>query len=199
MPIVDAHHHLWGLKKGAQWLSWDIGVMRRQDTQSIGRQAEDLAKPLLRQRGFAVRNLNDERHNYPLYDLEAINGSKTEVSVKCARANRQFRLGARERLAQLKDDCVIMVFLPTEKGKEIEFCSGGYELLIIPGHVARDDGLAAFDHYVATHPGSAAHSVMVKDKVDRNEGTRSGAVFKRWHEQFLNAWDTFDAVARRRG
>ena len=163
--------------------------MRRQDTQTIGRQAEDLAYRLLEERGFRVRNLNDERSNYRLYDLKATkNGRETRVSVKCARANRQFRLGPRERLAQLEDDCVVMVFLPTEKGREIDF-DVGYELLIIPGHIARADAIAAHDHYVRTHPGSAAHSVMVKDKVDRNEGTRSGAVFKSWHERFLNAWD----------
>ena len=87
--------------------------MRRNDTQSIGRQAETLAESLLRERGFAVRNLNEERPNNPLYDLVAVkNGSEIEVSVKCARAKWQFRLGTRERLAQLEDDCVVMVFLP---------------------------------------------------------------------------------------
>ena len=174
--------------------------MRRNDTQNIGKQAERLAESLLDERGFEVRDLNEERRNNQLYDLVAVkNGSEIKVSVKCARAKRQFRLGTRERLAKLEEDCVVMVFLPTEKGKEIEFSSGGYELLIIPGHIARDETLEMHDHYVKTHPGSADHSVMVKDKVDRNERTRSGAVFKSWHEQFLNAWGTFDAVARSRG
>jgi hypothetical protein len=92
-----------------------------------------------------------------------------------------------------------MAFLPAEKGKEIEFSSSGYELLIIPGHIARKEALDAHDHYAVTHRGSADHSVMVKDKVDRNDRTRSGAVFKSWHERFLNAWGAFDAVARGRG
>ena len=92
-------------------------------------------------------------------------------------------------LAQMRDDCIVMAFLPTDKGKEIEFSSGGYELLIIPGRIARDEALAAHNHFIATHPGSADHSVMVKDKIDRNERTRSGAVFKSWHERFLSAWD----------
>lgn len=178
--------------------------MRRQDTQSVGRQAEDLAARLLRERGFAARNLNEERSNYPLYDLGAIkNGKETKVSVKCARAKRQLRLGTRPlrlgtrpRLAEMRDDCVVMAFLPT--GREIEFSSGGYELLIIPG-CARHEALEAHDHYVKTHPGSARHSVMVKDKVDRSPDTRSGAVFKRWREKYLNRWATFDDVARAGG
>ena len=99
----------------------------------------------------------------------------------------------------MRDDCVVMAFLPAERGKEIEFSPGGYEVLIIPGCIAREDGLAVHNHYIATHPGSADHSVMVKDKVDRNEGTRSRAVFKSWHERFLNTWSTFDAVVQSRG
>jgi hypothetical protein len=174
--------------------------MRRQDTQSIGRQAEILAASLLFQRGFAVRNLNEERFNNPLYDLVAVkNRNEIRVSVKCARAKRQLRLGSPQMLEKMADDCVVMAFLPIEKGKEIEFSSGGYEILIIPGSIARDEALDAHKHYAQTHPGSADHSVMVKDKIDRNERTRSGAVFKSWHEQFLNAWEIFDAVARSRG
>ena len=98
----------------------------------------------------------------------------------------------------MRDDCVVMAFLPAERGKEIEFSPGGYEVLIIPGRIAREDGLRAHNHYKATHPGSASHSVMVKDKIDRSEDTISGAVFKSWRERFLNAWSTFDAVVQSR-
>jgi hypothetical protein len=174
--------------------------MRRNDTQSIGTLAETFAESLLAQRGFEVCNLNKEQSNYPLYDLAVVkNRKKILVSIKCARAKRELRLGRPRMLAKMGDDCVVMAFLPDEKGKEIEFSYGGYELLIIPGRIARDEALAAHNHYGKTHPGSADHSVMVKDKVDRNERTRSGAVFKSWHERFLNAWDTFDAVVRSRG
>jgi hypothetical protein len=174
--------------------------MRRNDTQSIGEQAETLAASLLRGRGFTVCNLNEERRNDELYDLRAVKkGNEILVSVKCARAKRELRLGSPRMLRKIRDDCVVMAFLPTEKDKEIEFSSGGYEVLVIPGRIARVGALAAHDHYAETHPGSADHSVMVKDKVDRNGRTRSGAVFKSWHERFLNAWDTFDAVVRSRG
>ena len=40
--------------------------MRRNDTSSIGYQAEQLAATLLRERGFEVTNLNDVRVNNPL-------------------------------------------------------------------------------------------------------------------------------------
>jgi len=172
--------------------------MRRNDTSSVGREAENLAAALLKQRGFAVRNLNDERVNNPLYDLVAMRDRcQIEVSVKCARAKRELRLGNPHMLRKLRDDTVLMAFLPVEKGREIELTQGGYELLIIPGGTARDEALAAHNHYAATHPRSINHPVMVKDKIDRNEGTRSGAVFKSWRQRFLNAWDTFDLVCRR--
>jgi len=101
-------------------------------------------------------------------------------------------------VAQLRDDCVVMALLPSKKGEDIQFVPGGFELLVVPGDVARDESLAAHNHYAASHPGSASHSVMVKDKVDRNEFTRSGAVFKSWRERYLDAWSTFDLVLARR-
>ena len=169
--------------------------MRRSDTSMIGREAEDLASSLLSARGFAVRNLNDERNNYPLYDLVASKaGVEILISVKCARAKRELRLGNPHMLQQLADTSVVMAFLPAYKGKEIGFALGDYELMIIPGYIARDEALAAHQHYAIFHPGSASHSVMVKDKVDRNEGTRSGAVFMRWHQQFQDAWAILDAA-----
>ena len=96
--------------------------MRRQDTQSIGKQAETLAASLLIQRGFSVRNLNEERPNNPLYDLNATkNGNEILVSVKCARAKRQLRVGSPQMLTKMRDDCVVMAFLPAEQDKEFSF------------------------------------------------------------------------------
>ena len=167
--------------------------MRRKDTQKIGREAEDLAALLLREHGFEVVNLNDRQPNYPLYDLAATrNGREIEVSVKCARAKRELRLGSPNQLVKLSDNCVVMALIPASKGVEISLNPGGYELLIIPGQTARDEALEAHNHYASSHPGSANHSVMVKDKIDRSPTTRSGAVFSSWHERFLNAWDIFD-------
>lgn len=167
--------------------------MRRNDTSDIGRQAEDLAAQLLKDRNFNVRNLNDEKANYLLYDLVAeCKGVEILVSVKCARAKRDFRLGRPSMLSKLHSESVIMVFLPVKKGEEIRFIAGGYDLLILPASIARDEALEAHFHYAKTHPGSADHSVMVKDKIDRSPSTRSGAVFKRWNERYLNAWNVFE-------
>lgn len=169
--------------------------MRRTDYCEIGRRAEDLAVQLLKHRGFEARNLNDEKRNYPLYDLHVErNGSQAFVSVKCARAKRELKLGGATQLKNLSDKCIVMAFLPAKKDDEIKFDVDGYELLIIPGSVVRDEALAAHFHYAKTHPGSSNHSVMVKDKVDRTTDTRSGAVFQSWHERFLNAWHIFNDV-----
>jgi len=169
--------------------------MRRIDTADIGNRAEQLATTLLRERGFEVVNLNELRANHPLYDLRAEkNGHTVRVSVKCARAKRELRLGSPRMLRQLADDAVVMAFLPIAKGRDIDLTPGGYELWIIPGAVARDEALAAHDHYAKSHPGSADHSVMVKDKIDRSPDTRSGAVFHRWCELYRNAWHLLDDV-----
>ena len=169
--------------------------MRRNDTTDIGDQAEQLAATLLRERGFEVTNLNDVRANNPLYDLRAKkDGHTIQISVKCARAKRELRLGRPRMLRQLADDGVVMAFLPIAKGRDIDLTPGGYELWIIPGAAARDDALAAHDHYARSHPGSADHSVMVKDKLDRTPDTRSGAVFHRWRDLYRDAWHVLDDV-----
>lgn len=46
--------------------------------------------------------------------------------------------------------------------------------------------------YAAARPGSANHSVMVKDKVDRSPHTRSGAVFRSWRDRFQDAWQVLE-------
>ena len=163
--------------------------MRRNDTQQVGQLAEELAKQLLLERGFAAIDLNECRRNYPTYDLLADkDGRTTRVSVKSARAARILRLGTATSVSRIDDDSVIMAFIPSAKGVEIDLRPGGYDLLIIPGGVAREDALAVHRHYVKTHPGSANHSIMVKDKIDRNPGTISGATFKSWHASYKDAW-----------
>lgn len=167
--------------------------MRRTDTADTGLHAEHLAACLLETRGFAVTNLNELRTNFPLYDLRATrDGRELLISVKCARAKRALRLGPPHRLRELADDAIVMAFLPAAKGRDIALAPGGYELWIIPGRLARDGAIAAHEHYARSHPGSADHSVMVKDKVDRNAGTRSGAVFASWREGFRDAWHLLD-------
>lgn len=167
--------------------------MRRNDTSEIGRLCEDFAISLLQARGFAVRNLNDTRKNYPLHDLVVTkSGRSVNVSVKCARAKRELRLGAPHMLAKLADEDVLLAFLPMTKGVDIQFMPGGYELLIVPGMIARDEALAAHNHYAISHPASKDHTVMIKDKIDRNESTKSGAVFKNWQKLYRDAWHVLE-------
>ena len=99
---------------------------RRNDTSSVGRLAEDFATSLLIDRGFSVMDLNAKRVNNPLYDLVAIKGQRNvKVSVKCARAKRELRLGAPHMVETLDDASVVMAFLPAAKGQEIRFETGG--------------------------------------------------------------------------
>ena len=155
-----------------------------------GDRAEAFAEELLVQRGYAVRNLNHVRRNTVTVDLEVEGqGAPFYISVKsCWSPNRQLRLGTPTSLALLPDTAFVMAFLPCAKGEELDLAEGRHTLWIIPGNIARDEALAAHCHYAAYNPGSAHHSVMVKDKVDRTEATRSGSVFKRWAGKYDEAW-----------
>ncbi len=168
---------------------------------SKGNLAEAVIENLLLQRGYAVRNLNATQRNTPVVDLEVEgSGSPFHVSVKsCWTANRQLRLGSPQSLSRLPDTAFVMALLPPRKGEALNLTgdeaqeTGAFTLWIIPGAVARDEALAAHHHYAAHHPGSAQHSVMVKDKVDRTAATRSGAVFSRWADCFDSAWHLLPA------
>lgn len=155
-----------------------------------GNLAEAVAQDLLLRQGYAVRNLNQRRHNAPVVDLEVEGaGAPFFVSVKsCWTPNRQLRLGSPASLAKLPDDAFVMAFLPLAKGDALNLATGCHTLWIIPGAVARDEALAAHWHYASHNPGSAGHSVMVKDKQDRTPATRSGAVFRRWAAAYDAAW-----------
>jgi len=152
--------------------------------------AEALAEELLLKRGYAVRNLNQRHKNTPVVDLEVEGaGPPFHISVKsCWTASRQLRLGKPASLERLPDNAFVMAFLPLRKGVALDLVTPQYTLWIIPGQVARDEALAAHRHYAAHNPGSAQHSVMVKDKEDRTAATRSGAVFKRWADSYDSAW-----------
>lgn len=161
--------------------------MPRNETIIFGRAAEDKAAQLLEEKGFKVTNMNDVKSNHPVYDLEATkNNTKIRISVKAARKKREIRLGSVKSLSKIQDGDLVMMFLPAEKGKDIDFENDkdGYTLLLVPGKVARDEGIRVHEHYCNSHPGSISHSVMVKDKVDRTKGTISGAAFKCWAAKY---------------
>ena len=139
-----------------------------------GDQAEAYAEGLFLKRGYAVRNLNRGKRNTPVFDLEVEGaGAPFYVSVKsCWTPNRQLRLGTPASLALLPNAGFVMAFLPQAKGKALDLTEGQHALWIIPGSIVRDEALAAHWHYAAHSPGSAGHSVMVKDKLDRTAATR---------------------------
>ena len=167
---------------------------------SKGDFAEAVAIKLLLERGYSVRNLNDTRNNNPSVDLEAEGiGSPFLVSVKsCWTPNRQLRLGSPASVSALPDGAFVLAFLPRVKGEPLDLSPGGHVVWIVPAVVAREEALAAHWHYASHNPGSAKHSVMVKDKTDRSEKTRSGALFHRWASLYESAWHLlpppFDAV-----
>lgn len=168
---------------------------------SKGELAEAFVENLLLQRGYAVQNLNQSRRNMPIVDLEVEGiGQPFQVSVKsCWAATRQLRLGTPNSLAQLPDAAFVMALLPPSKGMVLDLNSDAtrearaFILWIIPGKLVREEALAAHYHYANHHPGSTRHSVMVKDKIDRNETTRSGTLFQRWSQTYDSAWHLLPA------
>ena len=158
--------------------------------QSPGDQAEAFAAQILTLRGYGVQNLNETRRNHPFVDLRCLGaGGSFDVSVKSAwSANREVRLGAPHILRQVSDTVFLMILMSAHKGQPMTLTPGGYALWIVLARVAKDEALAAHNHYAAHHPGSTGHSVMIKDKLDSNPTTRSGAVFQSWQQRFLDAW-----------
>lgn len=164
--------------------------MQSKQHNTAGDLAEIFVAELLAKRGYVVENLNNSRRNHPSVDLRCKAG-ETEflVSVKsCWAANRQIRLGSPHILERLADDVFLLILMPARKGDVLELVSNGYALLIVPASVAKAEALEAHYHYAQHSPGSAGHSVMIKDKQDRSPHTRSGAVFQSWLEHYTDAW-----------
>ena len=174
--------------------------MRRNDTTRIGDLGEAEALRLLNARGYSGSNLNDLRRNAWTYDLEitTVRGP-VRISVKTARAKRDVSLGRPRSLNRLDDDTFVMILLPTSKKQEIQIEPGGYHLLIVPGHVVKDEALAAHYYYWGDEVEKAEeNTVRIKDEVNRpGSRSRAGHVFASWSERFLDAWHVLpDAVGR---
>lgn len=160
----------------------------RGTTNTLGDAAESLAADLLRQRGYRVTDLNMIMRNRPVIDLEVEAGEgRFPISVKAARLRTGVRLGSVSSLSALPENGFLFIFMPMTKAAPLDLECGSYALWIVPAPVRRE-ALDAHQHYATSHPGSANHSVMIKDKVDRGVQTRSGAVFKSWEARFTGAW-----------
>ncbi|MFQ5783229.1 MAG: hypothetical protein ACE5H8_00210 [Alphaproteobacteria bacterium] len=85
---------------------------------TVGNAAEALAVRLLKEHGFDVVNLNERRRNYPVFDLLARKqGRDIRISVKCARAKRELRLGKPQTLEKMPDEGVVMASCPSPRAK----------------------------------------------------------------------------------
>ncbi len=165
--------------------------------QQRGDAAEHPVANPLRAKGYEVQDLNAVTRNHPIVDLRVTGAAASFlVSVKsCWSANRQIRLGTPKILEQLPDNAFVMILLPAAKGQTLVLDLPHYHLWIVPALSAKQDALGAHFHYAAHSPRSAGHSVMVKDKVDRNVTTRSGAVFQDWQARFREAWHLLPAAS----
>jgi hypothetical protein len=170
---------------------------RRNDTTEVGDRGELLVKNLLENRFFEVEML---RRNYPTYDLIARkNGTEVWVSVKtCRDKKRNLRIGKTNILEKLRDEDVMICLLPSEKGVDIDLDGDNYELWIVPGNIARKEGIAIHEHYhketPIDHP-SRNNPVMVKDKLDNTNGRSiAGAAFYRWAEKYKDNWNHLEKL-----
>lgn len=165
--------------------------MRRNDTTKIGDLGEAEALWLLTGRGYTGSNLNDLRRNTWTYDLqiETIRGP-AQISVKTARARRDVSLGRPRSLRRLVDDAFLMILMPPAKKQEIQISPGGYHLLIVPGHVARDEALSMhYDYWGDEITKAEENTVRIKDEVNHpGSRSRAGHVFASWNQRFREAW-----------
>jgi hypothetical protein len=163
---------------------------------SPGDRAETLAADLLRLRGYEVRNLNERRPNYPTYDLETTGADSTfRISVKARRNVWQINVGKEPAVRRLADDSYVMAFMPEEHGTEIDLDAGRYKLLIVPGNIAREEGLHIHHIYLASPkrdgtPRSPNAGIIVKVNgvTEANRET-----FRRWLETYEDAWSILPA------
>ena len=116
----------------------------RSETLALGDAGEDAALRLLHERGYVgARKLP---LNTPVVDIEVPGLQPFCVSVKAARVRQHVRLGSYRSVQQLGAADFLFAFLPAGRGP-ISFEPGGYQLLILPGEVAREDAYAVTDSY----------------------------------------------------
>ncbi len=127
----------------------------------LGDHAESVAQLLLSERGY---NADLHRINNPVYDLAVEATIPFNVSVKASRTQQHVRLGSLRSVMQLSAGNFVFAFMPSLGRKEIALADGGYRLFIIPAEIAREDGIAIRDSYLALRglDQSYSYSLMVK-------------------------------------
>ena len=98
-------------------------------------------------------------------------------------------------MQRLSDDSYLMAFMPEKHGAAIDLATGRYKLLIIPGDVARTDGLRIHHLYLASpkrdgtaRSPNAGIIVKVNGVTEENRKT-----FQHWLASYEDAWSTLPA------
>ena len=157
----------------------------------IGDEGEAFAAELLRLRGYRVREIGG---NYPVIDLEVEGSSCFRVSVKTSASKRHVRMGREASVGQLRGDDFIFAFMPQLNASFIDLSAGKYDLLIIPGAMARQDALWVHKTYLANSSSSGgtlsgSAGVMVKSYSKR---IQQREVWERWI-RCLDNWSALPA------
>lgn len=112
-----------------------------------GDMGEAFVANLLRARGYMVREIGG---NFPVIDLEVEGARPFRVSVKTSMSKRHIRLGREASVAQLRDTDFLFALMPRTGDAGLDLGTGAYDLLIVPGAVAREDALHVHRTYFET-------------------------------------------------
>lgn len=131
---------------------------------ALGDAGEAVAVRLLEARGYSVQHIGG---NFPVIDLMVDASTPFRVSVKTSGSKRHVRMGKETSIAQLRDDDFLFAFMPALGSGSIDFEAGRYELLILPGPVAREGGLYVHRTYLEGRSASGSFGVTVKSESRR--------------------------------
>lgn len=150
----------------------------------LGDIAEFYALELLEARGYSGRLLPT---NYPTFDIEISSERSFRVSVKASAKVQHVRLGSISSVSRLTVGSFVFAFVPAPNSKELKFEPDGYQLLIVPGEIAKGDGLALSASYITEKNKPCDYvgsGVMVKGYSRRPHQVE---VWSKW-QTYVNAW-----------
>jgi len=154
----------------------------------LGKEGQEFAREILQKRGYRVMECSP---SYKAVNLEVEGCDKSfRISVKTSRTRRHVRLGQVSSVECLRDDDFVFAFMPLEDGIEILFRDGEYDLWIIPGKKAREDGLRVHDSWMSEPKRdgtlrSTTFGVTVKGYSQRSIQKQ---VWDKWRLNFHQAW-----------
>jgi hypothetical protein len=152
----------------------------------VGNDGEAFVAALLRSRGYDVLEIGG---NYPVIDLEVRGHSPFRVSVKTSVTKRHVRMGKETSVSPLLDSDFVFALMPKDGRAFLDLGSDDYDLMILPGEVARSGALEVHGAYLAEpgtdcEPRSGSAGVMVKGYSRRPAQTK---VWRSWLN-YIDAW-----------